>query len=310
MKDKRILFCTGEGIGNVIQTIPVIRTLSDNGYVVDFWHAFGGFSLHKRLIPYIDRYYESINVSKIKPNEYFGKVSTFWTRGYINMVNSIKNLKLVSNISPLSLKRSEVDTYMDIARDLGIPEEKFKWHGKCGYDETVKDTYDVVISDGYNRNGGAQWEIKSYPYYKEVVKILLDNGLSVCSIGSSEEYVEGTVNKTGLPLLKSIGIVNNCRLLISNDTGMYHAANALGVSNVVIFTATSQVKNYCEKFHRYSTIISRADLKCIPCQATKNWSKNCKDWKCREIPPKHITDLAMNILSASDTLKTVREILL
>jgi len=40
----KILFCSGEGIGNVIQTIPVIRTLTESmGYTVDFWHAFGAF---------------------------------------------------------------------------------------------------------------------------------------------------------------------------------------------------------------------------------------------------------------------------
>ena len=69
---KKILFCTGEGIGNVIQTIPTIRTLKEVlGYEVDMWYAFGAFSI-PHIIPYVDRWFMNVNIIKADPNEYEG----------------------------------------------------------------------------------------------------------------------------------------------------------------------------------------------------------------------------------------------
>ena len=185
------------------------------------------------------------------------------------------------------MERSEVDTYMQIARDLGAKEKDLIWHGNCIYND-INRHYDIVISDGYNRNGSADWSIKSYPYYKEAVS-LLNKEYRVCSIGSSEEYIHGTINETGLPLLDSLGIIKNSKLFLSNDSGMYHCANALSVPNIVVFTATSIEKNYDKRFHKYSTIIGRDDLDCRPCQKGHRWKK-CKTWECREIDPQLVVN--------------------
>ena len=162
---------------------------------------------------------------------------------------------------------------------------------------TVDRHYDITISNGYNPQGSANWKIKSYPYYEKVVNILNNNNrYKVCSIGSNKEHVKGTVNETGLPLLESLGIIKNSRLLLSNDSGMYHCANALEVPNVVIFTATSIEKNYDKRFHKYSTIVGRDDLKCRPCQAGQKWKK-CDTWECREIDPIIIYNKVEKILN-------------
>jgi len=278
---KKILFCTGEGIGNVIQTIPTIRTLKEVlGYEVDMWYAFGAFSI-PHIIPYVDRWFMNVNIIKADPNEYEGLVSTFWTRNHIKALPQYKRL---NEIIPLRMDRSEVDIYMDIARELGAPEEDLIWHGTCRYNKT-DEKYDVVVSDGYNRQGSANWSIKHYPYYKEVITLLKEKSLDICSLGASGEHISGTVDRTGLNLLDSLGIIANSKLVLSNDSGLYHAANALGIKNLVIFTATSIEKNFDSRFHKFSTIIGRDDLDCRPCQAGRGW-KNCKTWKCREIDPK------------------------
>jgi ADP-heptose:LPS heptosyltransferase len=295
---KRILFCTGEGIGNVIQTIPVLRTLSENGYTVDFWHAFGSFPFSSGIIPYIDRYYEVGTIMSINPNDYIGKVSTMWTKDRLN-AGPLSKIKLLAPITNLTMDRSEVDVYMQIARDLGIPEDKLIWHGECNYSPTT-DKNNIVISNGYNRHGSARWEIKSYPYYKELTEMLINNGYSVSSIGAKEEYVEGTVDKTGLPLMESLGLIKSSGFLLSNDTGMYHCANSLKVPNVVIFTATSRKKNYDGRFHKYSTLLYRNDLDCSPCQKNRRWAKDCSDWKCRDIYYEHVYDVIESTMARHD----------
>ena len=72
MSKNRLLFCTGEGIGNTVQTIPVIRTLTEVlGYEVDFWHVFGSFGVPK-FIPYVNKWIRGGKITDINPQ---GKIS-------------------------------------------------------------------------------------------------------------------------------------------------------------------------------------------------------------------------------------------
>jgi ADP-heptose:LPS heptosyltransferase len=286
---RKILFCTGEGLGNVVQTIPVVRTLTEVlNYKVDYWHAFGSFQV-PRIMPYVDNWYKGLEIKGAKFNDYHGKVSTFWTRQHHNIIPG----KLLNTIQPLRMDRSEVDTYMDIARDLGAEESDLRWHGECIFN-VRREKFDVILNNGYNSVGSANWRIKSYPYYVELAELLKEKGYSVASIGTKSEYIKGTVDMTGHTLFDSLGLIKNSSLLVCNDSGLYHCANALDVKNVAIFTATSIDKNYDERFHVHTELVYRGDLKCRPCQATRRWNKDCKTWECRNIDPKEIIRRFLN----------------
>lgn len=301
----KILFCTGEGIGNVIQCIPVIRTLKEVlGYKVDFWHAFGSYGINKKLIPYVDKWIVGNQMMNIHQTDYIGAVSTIWAKVIIGKnYGPLSNTKLLNTIKPLSMERPEVDTYMDIARDLGVKEEDILWYGKCNYGET-DEKFDIVIHNGYNRYGSADWRIKSYPHYEKVVEYL--DGLKVCSVGSKEEYIKGTENRTGLSLQESLGLIKNCRIFVGNDSGLYHCANALGKDNIVIFTATSIKKNYDGRFHKYSTIICRDDLECRPCQAGRKW-KACETWECQNIDPEVVLKGIKSVIATRFMIEAEKE---
>jgi ADP-heptose:LPS heptosyltransferase len=290
---KKILFCTGEGIGNVIQTIPVVRTLKENfNTEIDYWHAFGSFQIPK-IIPYVDKWFSGPEIRKINVNDYEFMVSTFWTRNHIDGLKKV--IPLEGNVHPLKMHVSEIETYLKIARDLGIEEEKLIWTGYCNYNIGRKEEFDLVIANGYNRSGSANWKIKSYPYYEKVVKLLSQEDLSIASIGAPNEYVEGTIDRTRLSLLESCGVIKQSRLVLSNDSGAYHISNALEVPNVVIFTATSIEKNYDARFHTYSELLFREDLECRPCQKGRGW-KTCSHWNCRKIDPKRVVELVLKKL--------------
>lgn len=302
MNVKRILFCTGQGIGNVIQCIPVIKTLEEVlGYGVDFWRAYGNYTIPRDLLPNVNEIFIGNEIYNINNNDYYGKVYTGWIRHHskiIKIADSILKMpKLAEAAKPLSMTRSEVDVNMDIARILGIKEKDLIWHGGCSYNRLrkAKNKYDIVIHDGYNRHGAVNWSIKSYPYYKEVVDLL--DEYTICSVGSKEEYIEGTDDKTGLDLLSTGGIIKNCRLFLSNDSGLYHYANTLGVKNIVIFTATNIKKNFDSRFHKYTTIVTRNDLKCrLSCQAGHAW-KHCDHLECRNIDPAIISSIVREMLN-------------
>jgi ADP-heptose:LPS heptosyltransferase len=278
MSKNKILFATGEGIGNVIQTIPVIRTLNEVlGFEIDLWHAFGSFPMPK-AIHYVNKWISGGQINNLNFNDYCGLVSTIHTSNYVSNIP----LKLLNNPTKLSMTRSEVDTYMDIARDLGAKD--FIWHGECLYSNvSEQDRCDVIIHDGYNRKSpNKSWRVKSYPRYKAVAEVLEYDGFKVGSVGSKAEYVEKTIDLTGFDLLTTLGFIKKCKVFLSNDSGLYHCANALRIPNVVIFTYTSTDKNYDRRFHKYSTIIGRDDLECRWCQCEPRF-KTCETRECRKI---------------------------
>ena len=291
---KKLLVCHAEGVGNCIEMVPCLRTLKEVlHYDLDYWHAFSSFPIPK-LIPYVDKWIRAGEIMNVNPKDYVGMVGTTWIKDYIGRY-PLNELKLLNEITPLRMDRSEVDIYMDIARDLGVCEKDIIWDAVCDYSPS-RTKYDVVVHNGYDHMGSANWKIKSYPYYPQVVRLLKDSGFTVCSIGSKDEYIEGADDKTGLDLLHTGGVLKNCKLFIGNDSGMYHYANALKVRNIVIFTATSIEKNYDKRFHSYSTIVCRTDLQCRPCQANRRWNKDCKTWDCREIDPIDIVKKVKTIL--------------
>ncbi len=291
---KRILFITAEGIGNVIENVPTIRTIKEVlGFEVDVWHAFGNYPI-PHITPYASKWFSGGEINRINPKDYVGKVSTYWTRNHVN-VGPLAHIPLLAMSDSVRPDRSEVDTYMDLARKLAAKEEDLLWSGKCNY-TPLTERYDLVVHDGYNKKGTVSdsWKLKSYPYYKEVVKLLPD--LAICSVGSQEEYIEWTIDRTGLNLLSTGGIIKNSKLLLSNDSAMYHYATGLGVKNIVIFTYTSTMKNYDKRFHKYSRILQNDKLDCLSCQNTPRF-KTCTTRECREIDPEIAANTVMEELN-------------
>ncbi len=291
---KRILFMTAEGVGNVIENIPAIRTIKEVlGFEIDVWHAFGNYPI-PHITPYASKWFSGGEIRYINPRDYVGKVSTFWTRNHVN-VGPLDQIPLLAMSDSVRPDRSEVDTYMDLARKLGAKEKDLLWSGKCNH-TPLTEGYDLVIHDGYNKKGAVSdsWRLKSYPYYREVVKLLPD--LSICSVGSQEEYIEWTIDRTGLNLLSTGGIIHNSGLFLGNDSGLYHYANGLGTKNIVIFTYTSTMKNYNKRFHIHSRILQNDKLDCLSCQNTPRF-KTCTSRECREIAPEIVAKAVMEELS-------------
>lgn len=291
---KKLLVLHAEGIGNFIQLFPLLRSLKEVlSFEIHYCHLFGSYNVEaKSICPYIDKQLSIQDLHYIDPKKYVGKVSTFWGRNHLN-TGKLAEIELLSEIHPLSMDKSEVSTYLQIALDLGVVEDQLMWNVNCCYKEST-DYFDIVIANGYNKNGN--WNVKGFLHYREVAKKLVSKGFKVASIGSKQEYVVGTVPMAGLTLLESFGVIKNAKVLLCNDTGVYHASNALKVPNVTIFTATSTVKNYDPRFHTYTAIVGREGLSCRPCQAYKGWVK-CRDWECQDIDPEIIVQEVLSFLN-------------
>jgi len=265
----------GNGFGNIIQTTPAYRYLR---------------SIYKRVVVVCSKEYE-----------HFTKC-VYGDKDLLVAGHQINNSRhLFKCSSPTTFKKGGKESEVERNLKLVGCESPKKYHkiGFCGYEE-ASESFDVLICDGYNkRYNKNDWEVKSYPYYWQVASHLSDYGYSVASIGVKGEWIKHTIDRTNIGLKETIGLIKNCKLLISNDTGFYHAANVLGVKNIVIFTMTDTDKNYDKDFHKHSKVIKQG-LSCQPCQLNgrKYWVDNYLNcwWACREIIPDIILNEALKCL--------------
>lgn len=297
---KRVLFVVGDGIGNQIQTIPAFLFCQ---------RKFGQVFV-----------YNSIPTQKEATKVIFGKMCNeiFYSNREINrrlfkwqILTAAcygSPAKQIRILNEKMLKKK--DKYSEVLFNLMSVGENFSQNdiknsfnifNHIGVRENIPD---ILLHDGYSKwskESRRRWLPKSYPKYKELAKELIKLGYRVGSIGSKDEWIEGTENLTGMKLKHSIGAIKSCKLLISNDTSTYHIANVLKIPNIVIYTFTDPKKNYYRKFHKYSHIIRLENLDCSPCQLTGGydyWQKNkdiCK-WACRDIPVENIVERVKEIM--------------
>lgn len=104
---------------------------------------------------------------------------------------------------------------------------------------------------------GKYWEKAKEPgddIYIHIAKKVLDQGLDVIFIGSDLERdkllrIHNALDQKSHMVLNnirhSLALLNECKYLVANDTGMYHAAGALNVPTFVLWKDTPFEKNKC-----------------------------------------------------------------
>jgi len=302
MTRPKLLLTIGEGIGNIIEALPLIATLEGHGFDVDIFITHANIPIPNNLFKFNTVFQEGDD-DNIDIAKYDGRIDTIWGAIHTKENSPIKKLKRLNNLRSQKITngRSDIKTYLTAASDLGIPQNQFIYYVRhlltIPPTTSHKESPDVVICNGYNRtNIRAKWVAKSYPYWEEVAKRLKECGYRVCSTGLPDDYVPGTINKTGISLDESIQLLVQANILLANDTGLYHLACALEVPVVVVFTFTDLARLYDVDFHRTATVIQKSDIECRnTCQQQMRWI-NCNDWKCRQIHPDVIFSATRRLL--------------
>jgi hypothetical protein len=250
------------GLGNIIQTTPAVAALRRRGYVAI--------------------------MATPKTRDYIANV--FGTDDVYENACVKKTDQLYQNCHPAMFtpggSMSEVELNLAIVKHDPSKDSR---RGFCRYEPT-DEVFDIVIANGFNKTiSPTDWAVKAYPHFAAVVAAVPN--LRIATVGLPDEHIPGTINRTGIGLGQTFGLIKAASLFISNDTGLYHAAAALGTPSIVLFTMTDTGKNYDRVFHRHTRILSRG-LPCQPCQLTghKIWLKNkawC-GWECQQIPPQDV----------------------
>ena len=291
---KKFLLVHGEGLGNIVEALPLVKTIEAAFGPVDVALSKTSFDIPKDLFPGRTVYLPGENVPE---GPYEGKIVTIWPGKKGREICS--RLRVLNDIRKqgMRLDRSEVDVYLNAARDMGINKASFQFNCKdmLGFIPT-DERFDVVIANGYNWKMGDLWKAKAYRNYEEVVAGLKEKGLSVCSIGVKSEHVPGTEDRTGIGLLESLGLIRNARVVVANDSGFYHCSAILRRPTVVLFTFTSVEKNRDERLHKTANVMG-ADLDCRKdCHAKSRWKKCPYSHKCTDFPAKGIVNNVMEVM--------------
>ena len=268
--EKRILVAVGAGLGNIVQTSPLIRRLAEHyGRPVDVVvkEDFKGCSVLVAGSPYVNMVFPLDR--NVLHREYD---LVYVTHSFGDIIPSFNSNQVIAArrhfVFQMTKEIHEAEFNLFCARELlGLPYEKAD---AAKY--FVANASRAAIPNGiigiHSGGKGGEWEEgswlnKRWPYYKELVAALQQRGYQVASFGVASEYVEGTIDLTGTPLMESVRNIAQCSYFIGNDSGLMHIADALGVPLTTIFGPTSVVKN-----GPLSSTSSVIELKkdCAPCQ--------------------------------------------
>lgn len=301
----RVLLVISDGIGNILQWLPLVATLQKvKGWHIDIAFESPNYPIPSSLFPGL----RASLLSDFRIQNYSGVIvdgraqDHLLSRGEwhsrfdgINILNDPRK-QLINAQRPFV--RSEVDVRLDVARELGIPDSKFEFYFHLETPQPLE-FFDVVMINGYNTKSKEQWGLKQYPQMSCVAEKLLNLGYSVCCLGEHNQTIGCCTDRTGLLLEQSLAILREASLVISTDTGLYHAANLFMIPNIVIFTFTSDIKNYDYRFHQFSTVIKNNNVACRDvCQDKILWKRCCTP-DCQNIDPNRILEQARFLLGES-----------
>lgn len=224
----------------------------------------------------------------------------------------LHKLSLILFKKPLRKSFQIPELYFETTKDLGLNDD-----GK-GLEVWLpnENEYLSIRKDSANNKTlriavapGAAHFTKRYPKekFREVMRIINtkynvqfvllggENDKNICNF--IEKSINNTVNFCGkLSLLQTIKILNDCDLLITNDTGIMHIASARQIPTVAIFGSSVRELGFTP-FRSIYQIVEH-EVWCRPCSHIGRDSCPLGHFKCmNEINPSEVVQSASYLLN-------------
>jgi ADP-heptose:LPS heptosyltransferase len=238
--EARFLVAIGSGLGNMLHTTPMIRNIARRAgarvdVVVAEDHARSLFLVHDpRYVNAVftlkqgvlRRAYDTVLVTHSfgVARVAFNADKVAWSRDWelfkpVGMHETVFNLETARQLLGIPYDEADARAYF------------------CGGLAYAPPGETLVGLHAGSKTG--QWTVKRWPYYKELAERLMARGLRVASFGTSDEYVEGTENRTGASIESMCRAMLDCSHFVSNDSGVMNIANALGIPLLALFAPTN-----------------------------------------------------------------------
>lgn len=272
----KILYWTGAGIGNLIQATTAFKNIVDHGHDLHVYPEDVPMQAWRCVYPF--------KVDKTHDKDEYGQVATFLSKRPENIdqydivlyseFRGLKNPPVGKNVHRPKMNwwyESEQEYHLRICHDIirtGLDAER-KFHVYPQTDWSPGQIKQIVLAPC----GKSAQSIKKWHQFPALSKELLARGYGVAVVGRRDDFNPKSFPGTSLFVnqpLDHIGtILGGSDIVIANDCGLMHYANAIGVPTYGIFGPTSIMKN-CPKgvFPVYAKTCSYQ-----PCQEKYN------DWQ-------------------------------
>jgi hypothetical protein len=283
----RVLIAAGGGIGNVVMATPAMAALSSMGFRVSVWlapEAVGAIGLLQTWSAL-----DSVVTGKLPPPAEFDvAVHTVWSRG-----RGIHPREISPGAVDLATTH-EAEANMIPVRELGFSGPTPPPHVE--YDHRAPDLFGLspnsytVLATGCNPD--PFWNRKRWGGWDALARELTTVFLGTRS--DSRPWMSGNgridlTSRTTLP--QAAGVIAKARCVIGIDCGLAHVAAALGLPTIVMFGATSEIKN--RPLGPCVRVLTR-DLACRPCQMTPQWDA-CANRECMAFTPRDVAAAALKL---------------
>jgi ADP-heptose:LPS heptosyltransferase len=305
----RILVAAGGGIGNVVMATPAMAALRSMGYRVSAWLAPEAADA-AGLLQEWDALDAVIAGPPPAPPDFDMVIHTVWSRG-----RGTHRRELSPGAVDLTTTH-EAEANMIPVRALGFAGPTPPPHVEHGAHAPGRFGLEAggycVLAAGCNPD--PFWERKRWGGWDALASELTGRGEPCVFLGAPRDArpwmrARGPVDLTGRTTMKqAAGIIAGARCLIGIDCGLAHVAAALGVPTLVMFGATSEVKN--RPLGPRVRVMTR-DCLCRPCQMRPEWD-GCTNWRCMAFDPAEVAEGAARTtarppLSTPRTPRTPRE---
>ena len=315
MKKMKILIFAPFGIGNVILLLPVLRTLKEKniefdilsfhgavGNILDNWEEFAGlyknhFHLGKSKLQILKTIFAirkrkyDVSVLSFPSAKFHYNVLSFICGakrrvGSVYSDNSFKTLTFLNN-TPYKVIENIHDTEQNLnlikkanilnSGDYGI--EKFP----CKI--STKSANKIIgFHVGCSKNASyKRWDVKNW---ESVIHYLKENHpeyeLQFFFGGDEQDELRFFETHSGIKIMKNLSLnqlkesISQCRLFLSNDSGLMHIAALCGVETISVFGPSDEKRNapFGER-----AIVLNSECEKRPCSHSytiKSHKFNCK----------------------------------
>jgi heptosyltransferase-2 len=151
---------------------------------------------------------------------------------------------------------------------------------------------------------GSEWETKIWPDSRtsQLVRTLRERGYRPVLLGGPQERASahavgaagGCIDTTGNPIGEALAILSFCAVAVGGDTGLVHAARALGVPTVTLFGPTASDVHQLGPRDRAVSL----NLDCSPCSAHGSHRCPLGHHRCmRDLEPGLVAVACMQVMA-------------